>query len=129
MGSVSQQYSGTASGINNAITRISNVLANAIFGALAVMLFSMALQARLRDADLSGTSRQAVMAQAVNLGNAAVPKEIDNTAKEKIERYYHESFIEAYKKIMLISAGLAFIGACMSLLFIQNKTAHQPDKP
>jgi EmrB/QacA subfamily drug resistance transporter len=129
MGSVSQQYSGTASGINNAITRISNVLANAIFGALAVLLFSMALQARLHDADLSGTSRQAVMAQAVNLGNAAVPKEIDDTAKEKIERYYHESFIEAYKKIMLISAGLAFTGACMSLLFIQNKTAHQPDKP
>lgn len=129
MGTVSQEYSGTASGINNAITRISNVLANAIFGALAVLLFSIALQARLHDADLSGTAREAAMAQAVNLGNAAVPKEVDDTTKEKIERYYHESFLEAYKKIMLISAGLAFAGACMSLLFIQNKTAHQPDKP
>jgi EmrB/QacA subfamily drug resistance transporter len=129
MGSVRPQYSGTASGINNAITRISNVLANAIFGALAVLLFSLALQARLHDSDLSGTAQQAVMDQAVNLGNAAVPKEVDNAAKGKIEQYYHESFIEAYKQIMLISAGLAFTGALMSLLFIRNKATRQPDKP
>jgi predicted MFS family arabinose efflux permease len=37
MGSVSDQLSGTASGVNNALTRISNVFANAIFGALAVL--------------------------------------------------------------------------------------------
>jgi hypothetical protein len=89
----------------------------------------MALQARLPDADLSGTAQQAVMAQAVNLGNAAVPKEVGNAAKEKIEQYYHASFIEAYKQIMLMSAGLAFTGALMSFFFIRNNTTHQPDKP
>ena len=44
MGSVSDTHSGTASGINNAMTRISNVFANAIFGALAVLFFSSALK-------------------------------------------------------------------------------------
>jgi len=83
----------------------------------------------LHDADLSGTAQQAVMAQAVNLGNAAVPKEVGYAAKEKIEQYYHASFIEAYKQIMLMSAGLAFTGALMSFLFIRNNATHQPDKP
>ncbi len=37
MGSVSDHLSGTASGVNNAVTRIAGVFANAIFGALAVL--------------------------------------------------------------------------------------------
>ena len=44
MDPVDDRYSGTASGINNAISRISNVFANAVFGALAVLFFSGALQ-------------------------------------------------------------------------------------
>src|ERR1700751_3832857 len=44
MGAVNDRYSGTASGINNALTRIANVFANAIFGALAVLFFSTTLQ-------------------------------------------------------------------------------------
>lgn len=127
MGSVSQHYAGTASGINNALTRISNVLANAIFGALAVLLFSIALQTRLNDDNLSETDQQAVMAQVVNLGNARVPKEINDADKEKIGQYYHEGFLEAYKKIMLLSSALCFTGALMSLLFIRNKAVGQPD--
>jgi EmrB/QacA subfamily drug resistance transporter len=121
MGSVQQQYSGTASGVNNALTRISNVLANAIFGALAVLFFSLALEARLDGTPLSATDRQAVMAQVVNLGNATVPQEVSPADKKKIEQYYHEGFLESYHTIMLVSASLCFTGALMSLLFIRNK--------
>ena len=47
MRSVSDDFSGVASGINNAMTRIANVFANAIFGALAVLLFTAALRGRV----------------------------------------------------------------------------------
>ena len=40
MGAVANHYSGTASGINNAITRISNVFSNAIIGGLAILFFT-----------------------------------------------------------------------------------------
>jgi EmrB/QacA subfamily drug resistance transporter len=120
MGSVSDHFSGTASGINNAMTRIANVFANAILGALAVLFFSGALQQHIKSVPLNATEKQLVMAEAANLGNAKVPGRITGDDKIIIEKAYHESFIDAYAKIMRISAGLGFLGAAMSLVFIRK---------
>lgn len=119
MSSVSDHFSGTASGINNAMTRISSVFANAIFGALAVLLFSGALQQQIKTIPLNANNKQAIMQQAVNLGNAKVPPNI-TTNKAVIIKAYHTGFIAAYAGIMRISAALGFLGAFMSLLFIRN---------
>lgn len=119
MGSVSGHLSGTASGINNAITRIANVFATAIFGALAVLFFSAALQEQTKNIHLNAPERQVIMAQAVNLGNAKVPQQIKSEAIE-INKAYHESFISAYAQIMRISAGLGFLGALMAILFVKQ---------
>jgi EmrB/QacA subfamily drug resistance transporter len=120
MGSVSDHFSGTASGVNNALTRISNVFANAIFGALAVLFFAGALQDQIKNVPLDTKAKQSVMAAAANLGNAKVPSAVSTKDKGQIERSYHESFIHAYANIMRISAGLGFLGALMSVLFIKN---------
>ncbi|MEO3403439.1 MFS transporter [Mucilaginibacter sp. CAU 1740] len=120
MGSVSDHFSGTASGINNAMTRISNVFANAIFGALAVLFFSGAMQGNLDKIALNLKDKKAVMEQAANLGNAKVPKGIDVSNSKMIETAYHNSFISAYGNIMRICAGLGFMGALMSVIFIRN---------
>jgi len=116
MGSVSDHFSGTASGVNNAMTRIANVFANAIFGALAVLFFTGALQGQMQHMRLDAGQKQAVMAQAADLGNAKVPAKMDD--RKAIGRAYHESFIKAYADIMRISAGLGFLGALMGVVFI-----------
>ncbi|HTE00291.1 MAG TPA: MFS transporter [Mucilaginibacter sp.] len=120
MGSVSDHFSGTASGINNALTRIANVFANAIFGALAVLFFAGALQGEIKNTTLDPKEKQEVAAQAANLGNAKVPVNIDSKNKKEIEKAYHTSFIHAYANIMRISAGLGFLGALMSVAFVRN---------
>jgi len=120
MGSVSDRFSGTASGINNAITRIANVFANAIFGTLAVLFFSASMQQRLEKVSLPGPVKDQVLAQSANLGNAKPPKDIPASEQTMVREYYHGSFIDAYKRIMLISSGLCFAGALMSVLFIRN---------
>jgi EmrB/QacA subfamily drug resistance transporter len=120
MGSVSDHFSGTASGINNALTRISNVFANAIFGALAVLFFAGALQDQIKNIPLNAKEKQEVTAEAVNLGNAKVPPNINVSDKAIIERSYHASFINAYANIMRISAGLGFLGALMAFVFVRN---------
>ena len=121
MGSVNDHFSGTASGINNALTRIANVFANAIFGALAVLFFAGALEGEIKSIPLNTKEKQEVAAQAVNLGNAKVPVHVNANDNAKIEKAYHVSFIHAYANIMRISAGLGFLGALMSVAFVRNK--------
>ncbi|GAB3917551.1 MFS transporter [Mucilaginibacter boryungensis] len=121
MTSVSNHFSGTASGINNAMTRISGVFANAIFGALAVLFFAGMLQKEIQPLKLDIKEKQTIMQQANNLGNANVPKASGNQHAAQIEKAYHNSFISAYGKIMKISAGLGFLGALMALVFIRKK--------
>ena len=125
MGAVSDHYSGTASGINNAVTRTANVFANAIFGALAVLFFAGFMQKQLRNTSFSDREKLAVSSQVTNLGNAKVPASISGDNKAMIEAYYHEGFIASYSAIMLISSGLCFAGSLMTILFIKRSKVKQ----
>jgi len=120
MGSVDDRFSGTASGVNNAISRVCNVFANAIFGALAVLFFTGTMQKQLDKTTIPEQEKKSIMAQVANLGNAKAPAELTPANRAVIEQYYHNSFIDAYHKIMLIAAVLCFTGAIVSAIFIKN---------
>jgi MFS family permease len=117
MKSVNDEFSGTASGINNAVSRIANVFANAVFGALAVVFFSNALQNRL---PAGFPDRPAIIKQAVDLGNAKPPASLDPASAATALQAYREGFIATYSRIMRCAAALAFLGAVMALLFIRR---------
>jgi EmrB/QacA subfamily drug resistance transporter len=121
MGSVGQQFSGVASGVNNALSRVANVFANAIFGALAVLLFSAALQQRIDGLPIGAEERQAVMAQAADLGNARVPVTVEAAARPGVAKAYREAFISVYAIILRISAVLAFVGAFLASVFVRSR--------
>ncbi len=121
MGSVEDRFSGTASGVNNAISRICSVFAYAVFGALAVVYFSSSLKKQLGHSGLSSQNKNEILLQAVNLGNAKAPLDIDERSKIMVTNFYHVAFISTYSKLMFIAAGLCFVGALMSVLFIKNK--------
>ncbi len=120
MGAVDNHFSGTASGVNNAVSRIASVFANAVFGALAVLFFSGALQQQVNGLPLKVDGRRAVMTEAVNLGNAKVPATVSPADKVLVETAYHLAFIDTYAKIMRISAVLAFFGALMAFIFVKK---------
>jgi EmrB/QacA subfamily drug resistance transporter len=120
MGSVSDHFTGTASGINNAVSRIAGVFANAVLGSMAVLLFSGALQQEIKALPFNAQQKQAIIAQTSNLGNARAPAGLTAIQKKKVTMAYHAGFITAYGKIMKISAGLGFIAALMALIFVQT---------
>ncbi|HZY37185.1 MAG TPA: MFS transporter [Mucilaginibacter sp.] len=119
MTSVSDHFSGTASGINNAVSRIAGVFTNAVFGTLAVLFFAGALQHEIAPLPLNPAQKQAVMAQAKDMGNAHVPKNIEPKNKAVIVKSYHNSFIAMYSIILKISAALGFAAALMAFIFIK----------
>jgi EmrB/QacA subfamily drug resistance transporter len=120
MGSVSDHFSGVASGVNNAMTRISGVFANAIFGALAVLFYSGALQQQMKNIPLNTNQKKEIMAQSANLGDAKIPSAINPKYKKVVQNSYHVSFISAYSKILRIASILGFLGALMALVFIKD---------
>ncbi|MEP6926548.1 MAG: MFS transporter [Ginsengibacter sp.] len=127
MGAVANHYSGTASGVNNAISRISNVFANAIIGAFAILFFTGFLSNRVKEISLKEETRIQVVAQAANLGDAKVPSIIYNENKMKVEQLYKEGFINSYVKVMRICAMLAAVAALMAFLFITNEELKKDD--
>jgi EmrB/QacA subfamily drug resistance transporter len=128
MGAVADHYSGTASGINNAISRISNVFANAIIGALAILFFAGFLNGRIKEISLKEELKTQVVAQAANLGDAKVPSSVDGESKSKIEQDYKDGFIETYSKVMRICAALAALSALMAFIFIKNEEVKKGNK-
>ena len=120
MGALPDHYSGTASGINNAMTRIASVFANAIFGALAILFFSNFLNNQIENLTINNKSKNLVLNQASNLGHATVPVSISGQERNKIQGLYKQGFIKTYSKVMMLCALLAFFGAVMSFIFIKN---------
>ena len=121
MSAVGNQYSGVASGINNALTRVANVFANAIFGALAVFLFSQALHHRLDGLRLPAGVKQEMLAQGADLGNAHVPADApDASARAVAAAVYRAGFVDVYQRLLRIAAGLAFTGAVMGAVFMRR---------
>ncbi len=76
MGAVGSQFSGVASGVNNAMSRMASVFANAVFGALAVVLFAGIVGRKVDGIGLDARDRQEVMAETAKLGDAKVPEEV-----------------------------------------------------
>ncbi|MBB5636891.1 EmrB/QacA subfamily drug resistance transporter [Pedobacter cryoconitis] len=129
MGSVSDHFTGTASGINNAVSRIAGVFANAVFGSMAVLLFSTALQNGISEISLNPQQKQVVIAQAANLGNARVPAGLSPVQEKEVAAAYHSGFIDAYGKIMKVSAGLGFLASLMALIFIRSEKIKKKKGP
>lgn len=126
MSTVDQSLSGLASGINNAISRVASLMALAVFGMIALTLFSGALDDRLADAGVP----QAVVAQLederVNLAGAEAPAGLEPTVTAAVDRAIDLAFVDAYRGLMLIGALLALASSLTALVAIEGRLAPRP---
>ena len=121
MGAVDQQRSGTASGINNAVARTAGLLAVAVFGLVALAVFSPNLQSHLATIPLSSGTRDAILAQQSKLVGIEIPGGLSGAAHAAVQGAINDSFITSFRVIMLIAAGMALASALFSFLLIEGK--------
>ncbi|WP_341839668.1 MFS transporter [Chitinophaga caseinilytica] len=121
MGSLQPQLSGTASGVNNAVTRIASVFATAIFGALAVLLFAKDVRSGLDAIVMNESLKTAVVAETTNLGNAHPPGGVPAELTASVKALYKEGFTAAYQKILLISAIMGWLSGIIAWWMIPKK--------
>lgn len=120
MGSVPKDASGTASGVNNAVTRLAGVLAVAVIGAVGIAAFAGAIVDLGTQAGLSAVQVQQLAARAPDLGAAQVPAEFSEQAAESARLVLRDGFIGVYQLSAWICAALCFASAVMSWFFIRN---------
>lgn len=111
MAAVDDRHAGTASGINNAVSRIAGMLAVALVGAVAIGVFSAALETRLDALPLAPEVRTALLAQAPDLARVRVPPELGGWARQTVEFALDAAFLLGFRVAMLVAAGLAFASA------------------
>ncbi|MBC8170647.1 MAG: MFS transporter [Anaerolineae bacterium] len=118
MTSVPSSQSGIASGINNAVTRSAQVLATAIFGAVALVMFSNALAGQSVGLALPAATQQALLAGARELGNTPIPTGLAAGTADAAQMAVKLAFVDMFRLIMVIAAGMAWLSALLAALII-----------
>jgi EmrB/QacA subfamily drug resistance transporter len=114
MNAVDQNHAGTASGINNAVSRVAGLLAVAVFGALLSVVFQRSLEGRLNGLNLAPAARAQIEAQRARL--AAIETK-DARARQAIDH----AFLTGYRTVLWLAAGLAVASSLSAAAMIANE--------
>lgn len=120
MGSVDVRQSGLASGINNATSRISGLLAIAVMGILILQAFNSGLDRRIEAIEVSTEAVEFLDTQRIKLAAADIPPGLSTEKQFAIKSAISESFVDGFRVIMLFSSGLALASALTALIFIDG---------
>ncbi len=121
MNAAPSDRSGVASGINNAVTRSSQVLSTALIGALALSIFALALQSRTDTLSLPVESQAALLDSASDFGNTQPPPGLDAAAAAEVQAAIDWAFVDAFRLVNVAGAVLCFISALMAALILERK--------
>jgi MFS family permease len=120
MNSVPQERAGTASGINNAVSRLAAVLSVAVLGVVMLASFNRNLPPQLTKLHLEPATRQQIENQRSKLAAIKIPEEIDTYAEEEIRDAIHASFVSGFRLVMVVASGLAMLSAAIAMLMIER---------
>ncbi len=118
MNSVSQNHAGTASGINNAVSRIAGLLAVAVLGFVLISVFNRDLDKRLNALSLPPQVRHQIDSQRSSL---AVIQTTNSDARNAIAW----SFVAGYRTLLWMAVSLSLAGALSAVFLIDLKKRSQ----
>ncbi len=120
MNSVDPDHVGTASGINNAVSRVAGVLAIAVLGIVMVGAFSARLNSSLRELSLPAEVVHEIQANENKLAGLPVPANVGRGAASAIRESVREAFVFGFRTILLICASLSLASAAISAKMIRD---------
>ena len=125
MNAVGKELTGTASGINNAVSRAAALLAIALFGLVLVVAFNATLNSELGHLHAPAALVSAVMGQRQKLAGIMLPGGYPDATLAAVKHAVNLSFVAGFRWVMLISATLALLSAVSAWMFIEGGKATQ----
>ncbi|MGB0386526.1 MAG: MFS transporter [Ardenticatenaceae bacterium] len=123
MSSLPDQYSGVASGVNNAAARVATMLSIALFGSLIATQFHSKLGTQLTTLALDPTTQSQILAHSANLGATPIPQDLPTDLTAAIQQAIRIAFAGSFEVAMLTAAGISVVSVLVLLTFIW------PDQP
>ena len=129
MTAVDRDHSGTASGINNAVARVAGLLAVAVFGIVMVNAFAAHLDHALALLDVPQQVREQLHSDRTKLAAIEVSTDADSNSPPArnsransspgLKAVIANSFVYAFRIIVLCCATLSIASAAVAVLFIK----------
>lgn len=113
MGAVEAGHSGVASGVNNAVARVAGLLAIAVFGVVLSRTFETRVTPRLDDLALAPAARAAIERELPRFAGADLGRvpALDQSQRAAARKAIDESFVAAFRRVMIGTAILALLAA------------------
>lgn len=123
MSAVDESRAGTASGINNAVSRTAGLIAVAIFGVLLLSVFKGDMAVRLTEIGMSADVRSAIMQKSNELAAMPIPDTLAFSDRESVGSAIRESFVSGFRYVALIAALLAALSSFFAWVLIPGRSA------
>lgn len=120
MNSVDEDLVGTASGVNNAVSRVAGLLAVAAGGSLMILMFSALLQHQLLADDIAAGLRGAVLTGRLALAATPIPSGLDAATHARIAAAIVSAYEGGYRVVMATCAALSALGAAIAAATIEK---------
>lgn len=120
---VPRRFSGTASGVNNAIARVSGLLAVAVVGTVVTVGFAGELEAALGMLELPAGAREAILGNADRLLAMELPGSLDASQRAAVTGALEDAFVVGYRWGMIVNLVAAASGVVVGVLTIPRKPA------
>jgi EmrB/QacA subfamily drug resistance transporter len=127
MNSISPDRVGTASGINNAVARVSGVLAIAVLGIVMVKAFASRLDSTLAQFSLPPALLEQLQGNEIKLAGLQAPAGLDPGTKAAIEASIGEAFVFGFRIVMFTCAGLSLASAAVGWFMIEIDSGRDSD--
>ncbi len=121
MNSVPSEKTGTASGVNNSISRTAGVLAVAVMGALVLFSFDTEIRSYLDTLDLRPEVHEAIVAEIPKLAEARPPEFCNQEERNGIINAIKMAFIHSFDRSAKIASLLALGGSLIAFFFLKEK--------
>lgn len=124
MNAAGMEWAGTASGINNAISRAAALLAIALLGFAMTLAFNARLDVELGSLGLPADLISTVVAQRQKLAGISIPGSQSGATVKALKHAIDASFVSGFRLVMLISSALSLLSAGAAWLFIPGKAGN-----
>ncbi len=121
MRSVDRNNSGSASGINNSVSRIAGLMAIALLGTYALHHFSHDVYKEIVRIGFGQDEIKAIMRNTGDFADARVPESITGVKETQLRQLFRISFIHSFNLVSHVSAYATWMSALVALFFIRRR--------